>query len=324
MNDDNNTTNPFEDAETNYDPLEENSGENTGFGNSNDFNNSNDDFMSSNYFVQSQYDNQYEEFSQNNEQNYDYDQPTFNQANYYEPEERPKNNSIVKKIPIIIFIIILLVILVLLLKSLLGGTEAPIDEETESIPVETINNDENTLNKRFTIEAKKLANGNIFLNIHNKNNVSVDADVTIEFLGNHTEQYNIKNIPAKSHYYSSVAVDKELREKEFEASAKLTLNKYKEYYNDKIQILKKEEDAENLLVEIKNDSYSEMDAINVYALYFDASDQIIGFEESSVKKVPVDGTSSIKIGYPRGEDYNFVSFSRYEVGINTAYSFKEK
>ena len=231
-----------------------------------------------------------------------------------------------KKLPLIIGIIVLLILLIIVLKSLLG-TETPTPEINDNPPVEVQENDESILNKKFSIDATKLFNGNILIEINNKNKINVDADVAIDFFDSagdslNSDEVSIKNIPAKSIYYESVPVKNELRDLKHEVTAKLKENKYKAYYLDKIEIINKTEEEENLLVEIKNDSYDTIDVVEVYSIFYDSDDNIIGFESSKVNKIAADKNETIKISYPKDKEYNFISFSRYDVGINTAYSYK--
>ena len=323
--DNENNTNPFEETNSNSEFSEENQSEFVDFGT-----------LSANDTERDFYNNDFNDASTiNNFDNNNYNQQdmSYNQIDYEQQDEpfnrrnnTNNNQSFAKKIPIIIGIIVLLVLLVIALKSLLG-VEEPLEDVNDNTPVEVDENDESILNKRFSLDSTKLANGNILVEIKNKNKISVDATITVEYFNSdgasiNNEELNVKNIPAKSTYYESIPVKTELKEMEFEVDAKLTANKFKEYYLDKIDILNKKEEEENLLIEVKNDSYSTIDVIEVYALYYDAENNIIGVESSSINKLAPDKTSEIKIGYPKDKEYHFQSFSKYEVGINTAYSYK--
>lgn len=308
---DNNTVNPFEEANNSDQPtFENNDSEFVDFGSS--LQNEPNDFI-------------------NNEETY-YEEE--NSPVDYEPEEtseemeltNPKKNDILKKIPIVILIIILIIILILLLKSLLSPEEPNDNNFDENTQINT-NKDETTLNKRIKVTSTLMANGNILLDIHNKNKNSVDANVTLDFNDANnekvnTEEINIKNIPANSHYYESVYVKPELQGNQFNVDSKLTLNRFKDYYNEKISIINKTENEENLLVEIKNDSIDTIDVIEIYAIYYDSDDNIIGFDKNYAKKIAADKTTTIKINYPKNSEFKYISFSKYDIGINTAYSYK--
>ena len=320
MNDENNTTNPFEEFTKNSDSLEENGSDYVDFGSSFENDNQNDKYYyDNNNEDETSYDNS-EEIENTQEEKVDY-----NQDSYKKAESPQKSYDIRKKIPIILMIIVLLIVLVFLIKSLIN-TERP-TENKENTTTEVTNDEEAIINKRHSVKSTVLANGNILLDINNKNSISVDANITIEFSDNagdtiNKEDINIKNIPAKSHYYESVYLRPELKGLEYELKTKLSTSKFKEYYNDKVEIVNTTEAGESLLIEIKNDSYFVIDVIEVYVIYYDSEDKIIGFETSSVKKLAVDKTAEVKIDYPKNTDYSFISFSKYDIGINTAYSYR--
>ena len=308
---DNNTVNPFEEANNSDQPT---------------FENNDSEFVDFGSSLQ----NEPNDFINNEETYYEEENPPID----YEPEEtneemeltKTKKNDILKKIPIVILIIILIIILILLLKSLLSPEEPNDNNFDENTQINT-NKDETTLNKRIKVTSTLMANGNILLDIHNKNKNSVDANVTLDFNNANnekvnTEEINIKNIPANSHYYESVYVKPELQGNQFNIDAKLTLNRFKDYYNEKISIINKTEEEENLLVEIKNDSIDTIDVIEIYAIYYDSDDNIIGFDKNYAKKIAADKTSTIKINYPKNSEFKYISFSKYDIGINTAYSYK--
>ncbi len=308
---DNNTVNPFEEANNSDQPT---------------FENNDSEFVD----FESSLQNETNDFI-NNEENY-YEEE--NSPIDYEIEEtneemeltNPKKNDILKKIPIVILIIVLIIILILLLKSLLSPEE-PNDNNFDGNTQINTNKDETTLNRRIKVTSTIMVNGNILLDIYNKNKNSVDANVTLDFNNANnekvnTEEINIKNIPANSHYYESVYVKPELQGNQFNIDAKITLNRFKDYYNEKISIINKTENEENLLVEIKNDSIDTIDVIEIYAIYYDSDDNIIGFDKNYAKKIAADKTSTIKINYPKNSEFKYISFSKYDIGINTAYSYK--
>lgn len=304
MNGDNNTTNPFNDAENNVNPID------TNYSNDMDENSS----FSYNTSDLTNFDNV--------EQSVDY-------INGMDPQDEkeikaPKNN-IVKKIPIIILIIILIIVLIVLLKGLMSPEE-PLDNDQGTQTEET--SPENLIDQRYSIEPTNLANGNIMVDINNKNKISIDAEVAIEFVDANgqtvkNETTTIKNIPPKSHYYSTITVAPELRGLQYRVNSILSVNKFKDYYVDKVVVVNKTEEEENLLVELKNDSISTIDTLEVYAIFYDENNKVIGLEKNSVKKVAADNSVSIKVNYPKDQEYKSISFSKYEIGINTAYSYRK-
>lgn len=376
MNEDNNTTNPFEDAETNDNPMSngnemdfsesfstfnsDNNFNNTYNYTSNDVNDNNQEgpsFFNQMMGMNNSFSNNNQEYDEkkeynnqgfNNEpnstffnqmSNNNYDESyrdmnefnnTYNGESSYSSQNKNKidKNAIMQKMPIIVIIIILIVLLIILLKSVLGATETP-DIKTENNTTNQVENDIDLLKKRTAIDTYKLVNGNILIEVQNKNDENIDVEVTIDYYGEqknilNTNKVIVKNIAARSTYYESVIVEPEYKNLSFEITSNIIQNRFKEYYNKKVKILNTAEEGEQLVTEIKNNTSSTMDYINVYAVYYDDKENIIGFYSNSTKNLAADATIKLNLGYPKDETYKIISFSKYEVGINTAYSYKEK
>ena len=328
MNEENETTNPFEDAESNASSPEDTS-EYVDFGTPSFTNNQEDNNYGYDNSIGYENDDMNSEYDNNEENYYDYQGSYSNQdtfSSYNNIGDRKKNTGKLNKAAIIIIILILIGLLIFVLKSLLGVEEPTVD--SENTPVEINNNEESVINKKYSVDSVKLASGNILIDINNKNNISVDAEVIIEYYDKNgdtinNETINIKNIPDKHHYYELVTVKPEFKELEYSSKTKLSINKFKDYYQKKIEITNKTEEEEKLLVEVKNDSYSVVDVIEVYVVYYDEEGNTVGFDNSLVKKLAVDKVSEVKLNYPKDKEYNYISFSRYEVGVNTAYSYRK-
>ena len=348
MNNENKTTNPFKEAENEYNPLDNNS------------DNMQDESSSNNYDNREEINNPYgnnldsyendttsffnqnidEEDYQSNETNYS-NQNTYINNNFYNDEDYQDNNyentyqndnassnanPLLKKLPIVLLILVLIIALVLLLKSLISNPETTnpninVDENSE------IKIKEEILNKRVKVENYNLFNGNILLKINNRNSENIDSTFAIDFYNEEgkivkTDDVTVKNIHANSIYYESVIVPSEYKGLKYEINNKITINKFKKYHNKDVEIINTTE-SEDLEVEIKNNTSITINYIKIYAIYYDEQDNIIGFYDSSTKDLGGDKSTIIKLGYPKDADYKIISYNRSEVGVDTAYTYKD-
>ena len=94
------------------------------------------------------------------------------------------------------------------------------------------------------------------------------------------------------------------------------VSRYKEYGN----MIKHSEEKmdDRLLVHLTNNSNVELQYIFVEIIYYDENNKIVAYDASStLDKVTIGSTNTVKFFYPKDANKNLISFSRYEFKITT-------
>ena len=93
-------------------------------------------------------------------------------------------------------------------------------------------------------------------------------------------------------------------------------------YGDKITHTEEKKDN-SLLISTVNNSGVNLDEITVSVLYYDENNNIIGFEYTPIYSNHIAGATDVaEVDYPTDENYNDLTFSRYEIVITASGEMK--
>ena len=165
-------------------------------------------------------------------------------------------------------------------------------------------------------------NGNLIVFTKNNKNVPVDMDFEVEFydengiiVGSDTDELvavgagrevavEMTNIPKNFKTYK-IYVDEEKSEKT-------------EYFN-KIEATHNN-NGENIVVQVKNNSKDAIDNITVVVVYYNKG-EIVGSDEEMVFDVAAGRAGNFTLYYPYDAEYNDIKFDDYKVIVTEAFSY---
>lgn len=179
--------------------------------------------------------------------------------------------------------------------------------------------------KNFSTTQYKLANGKTLVRIDNKNNDHIIAYYTMRRFDANTyeliQTYTgyIHDIAPNSTIYqlfdakddSNFSYNIYIEPKQYVASDKL------EFFNDKIEILSSEEINDKIIIKFKNNSKNQIDKINLGVLFYDANNNIIGYDSHEKYDVK-ENISSMELEKPIDENNNKVEYARFEIIVLNA------
>ncbi len=170
----------------------------------------------------------------------------------------------------------------------------------------------------------KLKNGDYLIIIDNNSSKDIMADGVVEFYDDSKsvysqEVYANSYIAPNSKGYAIVRGSRLEGVKYNKVVPKIEAGYYYfKSYGDKITHTEEQKD-DHLLITTVNNSGITLEDIVVSVLYYDVNNNIIGFEDELIAdNLTAGATNYVEVDYPTDEDYNEISFSRYEVMITAS------
>ena len=228
----------------------------------------------------------------------------------------PKQNK--RMVVIIIGAVVAIGVIVALIVILTGGSKPSSVDEIEKNYKQEQETEIQDLTSNSSITYTSLKDGGYLFTVQNNSNKTIFPECTVDIYNNSTlvgtkEVIFTSYIPANSKGYGYLA---------YYDIEKLTFNKivpklqsypyyYKTYDNISIKSEKKED---YLSVSVTNNNNVTLSFIEIQVLFYDASGNIIAYEEKTIyKDIPAWSTNTVEIDYPMDKDYNELNFSKYEI-----------
>ena len=192
-----------------------------------------------------------------------------------------------------------------------NSTKEAIESITKSNPTDNI-----------TTSGAVAENGRLIVFAKNKNNYAISLDIEVEFydesgsiIGSGKDSLN--GVGAKS----DVAVEIYETPESF-ATYKIYADAVKENYKtfkDELEVVDNN-NGENIVVQVKNNSSDSIDWISVSVVYY-KGDTPVGISDSLESDTKPGRSANFNIYYAYTKDYDEVSFDSYKVFVNEAYSY---
>ncbi len=164
--------------------------------------------------------------------------------------------------------------------------------------------------------------GKLVVLVKNNNNVAVDLDIEVEF-------YDADGLIAGSDSDSLMAVGANAEVAVEMYSTPESFDNYKIYvdvtateqisYFDKVELVHNN-NGEEIVVQVKNNSQDEIDYIEVGIVYYQG-DKVVGYDYDNEIDIKPERSANFSLYYPHDDDYDDVNFDTYKVFINEAYSY---
>ena len=164
--------------------------------------------------------------------------------------------------------------------------------------------------------------GKLVVLVKNNNNVAVDLDIEVEF-------YDADGLIAGSDSDSLMAVGANAEVAVEMYSTPESFDNYKIYvdvatteqisYFDKVELVHNN-NGEEIVVQVKNNSQDEIDYIEVGIVYYQG-DKVVGYDYDNEIDIKPERSANFNLYYPHDDDYDDVNFDTYKVFINEAYSY---
>ena len=250
-------------------------------------------------------------------------EPQMNTNNFGQPTAEPKKNNKV-----------LLIIIVVIVAALVGfaayfipklSSDKKIDDLIDEIEKD-IEKESQELSKHYEAKDYVLADGDILVEVENKNNVPVYANVKLVFYDENgglidTKETFISGIYASKKAYGVVHLSSDgPKYSKYDITVKLSELAYINLYEDKISVTPTM--SEDLLLTIQSNANDTIEEIDIGVIYYDSDDKIIGYSPVYVDALPPNGSTVEKSYIPDDSNYDDINYSRYEVVVNSAYTFK--
>jgi hypothetical protein len=188
-------------------------------------------------------------------------------------------------------------------------------------------NDIHKENEKLTGEIKsevfQMANGELVAIIKNDNKQVVDLDITVEFYDE-----NNQFIKEAEEFVFGVGEGREVAVNFYDtpenfATYKLYADANKSYsttFYDKVE-LTHSNNGENIIVQVKNNSGTVIDGMEVAVVYY-KEEKAIGYDYDLESSVKVDRTANFELDYPTDKNYTEIPFDTYKVFLNSAESYQ--
>lgn len=212
-----------------------------------------------------------------------------------------------------------LIILLLLIPLIFTGCKK-IDR---TISEEIKTNDK--YSKNIEVKSTKL-DDTIILFLTNKNNITIDTDITINFydkkkklIANSEDTYSA--ITPKKEIVISFEVFKDYDYYEITLSSQKT--KYTNYEND-ISIAENDNKKEKeITFEINNNSKNTIEYIEIAILFY-KNKQLVAHDSKYIFKLKKDKKATIEFIYPYTDEFKELEFDSYKVYTNEACSYNKE
>lgn len=177
------------------------------------------------------------------------------------------------------------------------------------------------LNENFTIKGYKIVDG-ILVEMHNENNQTIDADIKIEFYDSEGKIVGVEttymfDVAAKAKSYEKIYVD-DINYETYKVTAKLETSINEKVYNDKIQIVSMNIVDDEYLIQIKNNSETQLDSIEIGVLFLGKNNTIIAYEAESFNDINPGETTTGKVYLPYDENFDLINFEKSETIVTVA------
>lgn len=179
------------------------------------------------------------------------------------------------------------------------------------------------LTDKIKSEVFQMANGELVAIIKNDNKQVVDIDITVEFYDE-----NNQFIKEAEEFAFGVGAGKEVAVSFYDtpenfATYKLYADANKGYaitFYDKIE-LTHSNNGENIIVQVKNNSGTVIDSMEVAVVYY-KDGKAIGYDYDLESSVKADRTANFELDYPTDKNYREIPFDTYKVFLNSAESYQ--
>jgi len=179
------------------------------------------------------------------------------------------------------------------------------------------------LGKNIKSEAVVTNRGKLVVLVNNNNNEYVDMDIEVEFYdkdGNFvgSGKESLYGVNKKSEVALGIYDTPESWDN-YKIYVDATKTEDKVYY-DKIEVTDNN-NGEEIVAQIKNNSDDTIDSIHVSILYYQG-DTVVGYGEDSEYDVKAGRSANFSFYYPFDNDYKDISFDSYKIFVNEASSYK--
>lgn len=179
------------------------------------------------------------------------------------------------------------------------------------------------LTDKIKSEVFQMANGELVAIIKNDNKQVVDLDITVEFYDE-----NNQFIKEAEEFVFGVGAGREVAVNFYDtpenfATYKLYADANKDYaitFYDKVE-LTHSNNGENILVQVKNNSGTVIDSMEVAVVYY-KDGKAIGYDYDLESSVKADRTANFELHYPTDKNYREIPFDTYKVFLNSAESYQ--
>lgn len=248
-------------------------------------------------------------------------EPQMNANNYGQPmNEEPKKN---KTIFIVIGVVVaaLIGLAVYFIPKMINDKK--IDNLIEDIEKD-LEKESQELSKHYAIKEYKLADGDILVEVENKNKVPVYASVKMVFYDDNnnlvdTQETFITGIYASKKSYGVINASN-TKYARYETTVKLSALSFTKLYEDKVTVTPTM--SEELLLSITNTTNETIEECDVGVIYYDKDDNIIGYGKVYVDPIGPNETVVEKSYIPYDANLETIAYSRYEVVVNAAYTYE--
>lgn len=175
--------------------------------------------------------------------------------------------------------------------------------------------------KKIVTSGAITADGELVVFAKNNSSVALDMEIEVEF-------YDSSNVivGSEEEYIVSVGANAEVAIKTYDAPD--SFDSYKIYvdaekaddinYFDKIE-LTHNNNGDEILVQVKNNSNDEIETISVTVVYY-LGDKVVGADSDSDYDIKPGRSANCTLYYPYDKRYKDVNFDNYKVFVNEAYS----
>ena len=165
----------------------------------------------------------------------------------------------------------------------------------------------------------------IFVEIENKNPVTIHANVIVNFLNDSdqvvaTKVSYIDHIGANSKSYNTLAVDKNIVFSNYKVNVELEQIYHEKSLFDDIEIVSKKETNDSVIITYRNNSKKVLSGIAMGIVFYDAANKIVGYYEQQQLNIKSKDSATMKLIIPLDSNGNTISYARNEIVIKYAYS----
>lgn len=204
-----------------------------------------------------------------------------------------------------------------------NATQIPNEEEKEEQKPQTNNNPTQIPNEENSnVKGVVTKKGNLIVFTKNNKKIPVDMDFEVEFydengriVGSDTEELvavgagrevavEMTNLPKNFKTYKIYVDEEKSEQTEYFKQIEVTHNN----------------NEENIVVQVKNNSKDVIDRITVVVVYYN-NGEIVGSDQESVFNVSAGRAGNFTLEYPYDEEYNEIKFDDYKVIVAEAFSY---
>lgn len=247
-----------------------------------------------------------------------------NNWNNYNNNNRNNNNSSLPIILLIVGVVVFVTIIIIAAFFALKGSLS--SSNYNQYDFERIAEIEKNLNENFEIKHYTLENGDVLIEIDNKNDYGVIANYKIKLLD---ENNNIIDIEKETEYgigpkakgYKEVYIENK-EAKNFEVEAELTLDQISKSYNNDIKIISTKDTSNLINIEYQNNSKKKLSSLEIGIIFYDDNNQIVGYTSGIEAKVKSGKTKKMDALIPFNKDYSErIKYAKYDTVVVKAIQY---